>query len=94
MISMARWPPTSGRPELDPAASDIWAELAALYARQSRPDEAVAAGTAALDRDPDNAEAHRTLGLVFCGSRWRQEWSGAGRCRQGGSITWSVPVNS
>ena len=50
---------------LDPAASDIWAELAALYARQNRPDEAVAAGNAALDRDPDNAEAHRTLGLVF-----------------------------
>jgi tetratricopeptide (TPR) repeat protein len=51
--------------DLDPAASDIWAELAGLYARQSRPDEAVAAGNAALDRDPDNAEAHRTLGLVF-----------------------------
>ena len=51
--------------ELDPVTSDIWAELAALYARQNRPDEAVAAGNAALERDPDNAEAHRTLGLVF-----------------------------
>ena len=51
--------------ELDPAASDIWAELAALYARRNRPDEAIAAGNAALERDPDNAEAHRTLGLVF-----------------------------
>ena len=51
--------------ELDPAASDIWAELAALYARRNRHDEAVAAGNAALERDPDNAEAHRTLGLVF-----------------------------
>ena len=50
--------------ELDPAASDIWAELAGLYARQNRPDEAIVAGTAALERDPDNAEAHRTLGLV------------------------------
>ena len=51
--------------ELDPAASDIWAELAALYARRSRPDEAIAAGNAALERDPDSAEAHRTLGLVY-----------------------------
>ena len=50
---------------LDPAASDIWAELAALYARRNRPDEAIAAGNAALERDPDNAEAHRTLGLVY-----------------------------
>ena len=51
--------------ELDPAASDIWAELAALYARRNRPDEAIAAGGAALERNPDNAEAHRTLGLVY-----------------------------
>ena len=51
--------------ELDPAASDIWAELAALYARRNRPDEAIVAGTAALERDPDNAEAHRILGLVY-----------------------------
>ncbi len=51
--------------ELDPAASDIWAELAALYARRNRPDEALAAGTAALERDPDNADAHRTVGFVY-----------------------------
>ena len=51
--------------ELDPAASDIWAELAALYARRNRPDEAIVAGTAALERDPDNADAHRTLGFVY-----------------------------
>ena len=51
--------------ELDPAASDIWAELSALYARRNRPDEAIEAGNAALERDPDNAEAHRTLGLVY-----------------------------
>ena len=51
--------------ELDPAASDIWAELAGLYARRNRPDEAIGAGTAALERDPDDAEAHRVLGLVY-----------------------------
>ena len=50
---------------LDPSASDVWAELAALYARRNRPDEAIAAGNAALDRDADNADAHRTLGLVY-----------------------------
>ena len=51
--------------ELDPAAADIWAELAALYARRNRADEAIEAGRAALDRDPDNEEAHRILGLVY-----------------------------
>ena len=51
--------------ELDPAASDIWTELAALHARGNRPDAALEAGNAALERDPDNAEAHRTLGLVY-----------------------------
>ena len=51
--------------ELDPSASDIWSELAGLYARRNRPDEAIVAGTAALERDPDNAEAHRILGLVY-----------------------------
>ena len=51
--------------ELDPAASDIWSELAGLYARRSRPDEAIAAGNAALERNPDSTEAHRILGLVY-----------------------------
>ena len=51
--------------EFDPAASDIWAELSALYARRNRPDEAITAGNAALERDSDNAEAHRTLGFVY-----------------------------
>ena len=31
--------------ELDPSASGIWSELAALYARRTQPDEAIAAGT-------------------------------------------------
>jgi len=51
--------------ELDPAASDIWAELAGLYARRNQADESIAAGTAALERDPDSSEAHRVLGLVY-----------------------------
>ena len=51
--------------ELDPASSGIWAELADLYARRNRPDEAIAAGNEALDRDPDDRGAHRILGLVY-----------------------------
>jgi len=51
--------------ELDPDASGIWAELASLYARHNRPSEAIEAGNSSLERDPDNAEAHRTLGLVY-----------------------------
>lgn len=51
--------------DLDPAAADIWAELAGLYARRNQADEALEAGEAALERDADNAEAHRILGLVY-----------------------------
>lgn len=51
--------------ELDPASSGIWTELAGLYARRNRPDEAIEAGNEALDRNPDDREAHRTLGLVY-----------------------------
>jgi len=50
---------------LDPGASDIWSELAGLYARNNRADEAIAAAEEALARAPDNAEAHRILGLVY-----------------------------
>ena len=51
--------------ELDPASSGIWAELAGLYARRNRPDEAIEAGNEALDRNAGDREAHRTLGLVY-----------------------------
>lgn len=51
--------------ELDPTASDIWAELAGLYARRSDTEPAIEAANAALEREPDNLEAHRVLGLVY-----------------------------
>ena len=51
--------------ELDPTASDIWAELAGLYARRSDAEPAIEAANAALEREPDNLEAHRILGLVY-----------------------------
>ena len=50
--------------QLDPRAADIVAELAALYMRQSRLDEALAAGEQALKVAPSNREAHRVLGIV------------------------------
>ena len=50
---------------LAPDAAEIRAELAALFARQSRADEALAEAQAALAIDPANREAHRILGFVF-----------------------------
>src|SRR5476651_1120101 len=51
--------------QLDPQSSDILAELAGLYMRQSRLEEAVAAGEQALKVEPANREAHRVLGIVY-----------------------------
>ena len=50
---------------LDPSSPDIWSELAGLYARANRPEEAVEAAEAALGQDTENTEAHRILGLVY-----------------------------
>jgi tetratricopeptide (TPR) repeat protein len=49
---------------LDPLAADIPAELAALFFRHERTDEAVAAAQQALKVAPANPEAHRVLGLI------------------------------
>ncbi|HUK36756.1 MAG TPA: tetratricopeptide repeat protein [Vicinamibacterales bacterium] len=51
--------------QLDPDSSDILAELAGLYMRQSRLEEAVTAGEQALKISPGNREAHRVLGIVY-----------------------------
>jgi len=51
--------------QLDPQSSDIVAELAGLYMRQSRLEEAMAAGEQALKVDSSNREAHRVLGIVY-----------------------------
>jgi len=50
---------------LSPESAEIQAELAALYARQDRPVEALDTAEEALKRDPDNREANRILGLIF-----------------------------
>ena len=50
---------------LDPTAADVLVDLAELYARQGRPNEAIEAAQAALAIDEDHREAHRMLGLVL-----------------------------
>jgi len=50
---------------LDPQSSDVVAELAGLFMRQSRLEEAVTAGEQALKIAPANREAHRVLGIVY-----------------------------
>jgi tetratricopeptide (TPR) repeat protein len=51
--------------ELDPAAADIPAELAALYLRQNNMSEARATAELALKVAPANREANRVLGIVY-----------------------------
>ena len=51
--------------QLDPQSGDIVAELAGLYMRQSRLEEAIAAGEQAIKAEPANREAHRVLGIVY-----------------------------
>src|SRR5262245_52344659 len=50
--------------ELSPRAADVRAELAALFAREGRADEAIKEAQAALAIDPQTPDAHRTLGFV------------------------------
>ena len=66
--------------DLDPLAADIPAELAGLYLRHDRTDEAVTAAEQALKVAPSNAEAHRVLGLIAAAkvdSRPRSQQDGA-----------------
>jgi tetratricopeptide (TPR) repeat protein len=51
--------------ELDPTASEVPAELAALYQRQGRLKDATVSAQAALKIDPGNVTAHRVLGIIF-----------------------------
>jgi tetratricopeptide (TPR) repeat protein len=51
--------------KLDPKSADLPAELAGLYARQSRVRESIAAANAALAITPGHAEANRVLGSIY-----------------------------
>lgn len=50
---------------LDPESADIGAELADLYMRQNRQNEAVTAADEALKLDGANRDAHRVLGMIY-----------------------------
>jgi tetratricopeptide (TPR) repeat protein len=50
---------------LDPGTAEIPAELAALYMRQNRVSEAIAAAEQALEIASGNAEAHLVLGTIY-----------------------------
>jgi tetratricopeptide (TPR) repeat protein len=51
--------------ELDPQAADVPAELAGVYLRQNRLDEARATAEQALKVEPANREANRVIGIVY-----------------------------
>ena len=53
---------------LDPSSAEIRAELAALYARQSRLNDAAIEARASLAIDPLNREANRVLGSIAAAS--------------------------
>ncbi|OLD56132.1 MAG: hypothetical protein AUI64_02560 [Acidobacteria bacterium 13_1_40CM_2_64_6] len=50
---------------LDPAAADITAQLAGLYLRQNKIQDAMATAEQALKIAPANSEANRVLGIVY-----------------------------
>jgi len=51
--------------ELDPTAADIPGELAALYLRENKVQEAMATAEQALKIGPANREANRVLGVIY-----------------------------
>ena len=51
--------------ELDPTAADIPGELAGLYLRQNKIQDAMATAEQALKIAPANREAHRVLGTIY-----------------------------
>jgi tetratricopeptide (TPR) repeat protein len=50
---------------LDPQSADIVAELANLYMRQNRSQDATTAAEGALKIDPKNSQAHLVLGTIY-----------------------------
>ncbi|HEV3141370.1 MAG TPA: tetratricopeptide repeat protein, partial [Vicinamibacterales bacterium] len=53
--------------DLDPTAADIPAELAALYLRENKITDAIAAAERALKVAPANREGNRVLGIIYAG---------------------------
>src|SRR5438874_2166969 len=68
--------------QLDPTAAEVPAELAALYLRQNRTQDALAAADQALKIDGTNREAHRVAGFVYAAMA-DPERGGSPRASQG-----------
>ena len=51
--------------ELDPASADVPAELASLYMRENRAQDAITTAENALKIDADNGAAHEVLGTIY-----------------------------
>jgi tetratricopeptide (TPR) repeat protein len=71
--------------KMDPQSAQIRAEIAALYARQNRPVDAITAAKAALKLDPDDSEAHWVLGTVYAAvieAKAEEEASNGARSRR------------
>jgi tetratricopeptide (TPR) repeat protein len=71
--------------KMDPHSAQIRAEIAALYARQNRPVDAITAAKAALKLDPDDSEAHWVLGTVYAAvieAKAEEESSSSARSRR------------
>ena len=49
----------------DSASGEMLAELADLYRTRERPEDAIRTANEALEREPDNLTAHKTLGLIY-----------------------------
>jgi tetratricopeptide (TPR) repeat protein len=69
--------------DLDPLAADVPAELAALYLRENRVPEALAAAEQAVKIAPANSEANRVLGTIYAAlAEGAQNESPRGRANQ------------
>jgi tetratricopeptide (TPR) repeat protein len=56
---------TAIRPIVTSRVGEMLAELAELYRTRDRFDESIQTANEALEREPDNITAHRTLGLIY-----------------------------
>src|SRR5215208_1595673 len=65
--------------ELDPTAADIPGELAGLYLRQNKLQEAIAAAEQAVKIAPANREANRVLGTIYAALSESAGENGRGR---------------
>jgi len=61
--------------ERDVSSGEMLAELAELYRIRDRVDEAIPTANDALEREPDNLTAHRTLGLIYAARLGQQNLS-------------------